>query len=386
MNNPLSRTGRALFAPLLWLHHRLLPRDESVGWVPYLWLPYLSFFLLTGIVRQQTWPFWIAISLATVIFLFLYFRFYWAAIHERYRIFAAIALLGLVCLPINGQVFVMYAAGFCGFAESMRKSLLLLGGLLAAMMLEAFVLGMPYYFWVYALVFGVLLGLANAYFGELHRKNAVIRQSQEEIRRLAATAERERIGRDLHDLLGHTLTLITVKAELAAKLAERNLAGAVHEIREVETISRNALQQVREAVGGYRNGGLAGEIVNARIALDAANIALKECTLKAALPSEHDSLLSMVLREAITNVVRHSGARECRIRIETDRAHAALYVEDDGRGGGMKEGNGIHGMRERLRAFNGNLEIESNPLGTSLCASLPFMPQLPDNKDILVSD
>ncbi|HET7921251.1 MAG TPA: sensor histidine kinase [Gammaproteobacteria bacterium] len=371
----LTRFGRAFVAPLLWLHRRLLPRDESVGWVPYLWLPYLSFFVLNAIYVQDDWSLRFAAGLALMVFLFLFFRFYWAGIRERYRIFTAITVLGLVCLPINGQTLLLYAAAFCGFTESMKRSLLLLASVLAAAVLESFIFGIPYYYWIYLVTFGLLLGLANAHFGEMHRKNAELKRSHEEIQRLAATAERERIARDLHDLLGHTLTLITVKAELASRLAERDLPDAAREIREVECISREALQQVREAVGGYRNGGVAAELVNARIALDSAHIALGECDVGASLPARHDAMLALILREAVTNVVRHSGARHCTIHLETVNDTARLWVEDDGRGGRFIEGNGIRGMRERLGTLDGDIEIRSSLAGTSLCASLPLSPR-----------
>lgn len=378
MNTLLSRAGHGLTAPFLWLHRHLLPQDEWVGWTPYLWLAYLTFFFFIWWNPSISAYGWAMTWLAALVFLVLYFRFYWFndGAPERFRVIASITLLGLIFIPYlgNGQVLIIYAAAFAGFSGSMKKGLVVLAIIMGAMVLEAILFRLTPWVWFSGLFFGSMIGLGNIYFAEMGRKNRVIRQSQDEIRKLAATAERERIARDLHDLLGHTLTLITVKAELAAKLAERDLADAAREIREVEMISRNALQQVREAVGGYRSGGLAGEMVNARIALDAANIALKECQLSAPLPAEHNALLSMVLREAITNVVRHSGAHECRIHLEINTTAAKLCVEDDGRGGRFEEGNGIRGMRERLHALDGDIEIRSNLAGTTLCASLPLLP------------
>ncbi|MHB8425853.1 MAG: sensor histidine kinase [Gammaproteobacteria bacterium] len=377
----LKKLWQPVTAPALWLHHRLLPDDEWIGWTPYLWLPYLGFFFIDWSGVRHDALYWMTTAAAAAVFLVLYFRFYWVCTRERsrerYWIFAAITLLGLMFLKFNGngQVFIIYASACCGFTGSMRKSLLLLAIILGAVLLEAALFALTPWIWAFGLFFGAMIGVANAYFGEMNRKNKVIRQSQEEIRHLATTAERERIARDLHDLLGHTLTLITVKAELAAKLAERDMPGAVREIREVERISRDALQQVREAVGGYRNGGLAGEVINARIALSAANIALSECAVTAELPAGHDALLALVLREAVTNVVRHSGAHACVIRVETADGRVRLYVEDDGRGGRTKEGNGIRGMRERLLALDGELEIQSNLTGTCLCATLPLARQ-----------
>lgn len=314
--------------------------------------------------------------LAALVFLILYFRFYWSRrTTERLWIIAAITLLGLVFVAYqgNGQVFIIFAAAFCGFTGSIRKSLRLLAIILTALMLEAALLRLTPWVWAFGLFFGAMIGVANAYFGELGLKNKALKQSQEEIRRLAATAERERIGRDLHDLLGHTLTLITVKAELAAKLAERDLAGAALEIREVERISRETLQQVREAVGGYRSGGLTGELANARVALTAADVQLSDKVVPPELSPVQDSVLAMVLREAVTNVIRHSGAQHCRIKLENQDRQLRLLIEDDGRGGKVQEGNGIKGMRERLREISGHLEIDSSHSGTRVAILLPMI-------------
>ncbi|MGH8278725.1 MAG: sensor histidine kinase, partial [Gammaproteobacteria bacterium] len=227
--------------------------------------------------------------------------------------------------------------------------------------------------WLPGLFFGAMVGLMNIYFGEMHRKNQALKQSKEEIRKLAASAERERIGRDLHDLLGHTLTVITVKAELAAKLADRNLPAAAREIRDVERISRDALAQVREAVGGYRSGGLTGELANARVALTAANVKLAEkIEPPNRLTPAQDSALAMVLREAVTNIIRHSGAQHCRIELENGDPDLHLLIADDGHGGELREGNGLKGMRERLQELSGKLEISSGHDGTQLAIRMPL--------------
>ncbi len=360
-------------APLLWVHHRLLPRDEWVGWVPYLWLPYLAFLYIPWPGEPVSPLFWALRALAGAVFLVLYFRIHWARTHERYWLIAAMAALGLLFMvgPGNGQVFIIYAAAFCGTLGSMRRSFLALGAIIAATLIEAAALWLPPWYWGFGVFFGLMLGLADIYFGDARRKNRALKQSQAEIRKLAATAERERIARDLHDLLGHTLTLITVKAELAAKLAERDLAGAAREIREVEAISREALRQVREAVGGYRSGGFAGELANTRVALAAADVRLDERIVPSQLTPEQDSALALALREAVTNVVRHAQARQCRIELASRGGELELSIEDDGRGGEFREGHGLAGMRERLRGVSGNLRIASDAAGTRLAIRLP---------------
>ncbi len=376
---------------LLWVHHRLLPRDEWTGWTPYLWLPFLTFFFLNYTDKPFGALRWTIYAIAGIAFIILYFRAYYAMHHGSNRelgwIIAAITLLGCGFMWPNGNglAFFIYAAAQCGGLGSVKKGLLALLLVVAACVISAAAIRLNIELLVYILFIVVILGLANLYFGEMNRKNRALKLSQEEIRKLAAGAERERIGRDLHDLLGHTLTLITVKAELAAKLAERDLAGAAREIRDVERISREALAQVREAVGGYRSSGLTGELANARVALTAANVKLAEKVEPPNLSPAQDSALAMVLREAVTNVVRHSGAQHCRIRLENHNDQLRLLIEDDGRGGKVREGNGLRGMRERLQALSGQLEIASDQAGTRLAILLPAIdPDVRDNRTVLI--
>lgn len=383
MNTTTKNIWQTVARPILWVHHRLLPRDGWFDWTPYLWLGFLAFYILNfrnaypGAPAGNTTTLTINI-IGILIFLCLYFRYYWHKQKEKPWIIAAIACFGYVFYtipPFSGYIFIIYAAAFCGYIGTMRKGFIALIIITALFAVEGlsihWLYQVPNILWGIGTFIGLIIGLTNIYFGELNRKNKALKQSEEEIRRLATTAEGERIGRDLHDLLGHTLTLITVKSELAAKLAERDLPGAAGEIREVERISRDALQQVREAVGGYRSGGLAGELANARVALTAANVELAENVDPPKLSPDHDSVLAMVLREAVTNVIRHSGAQHCRIELENGGRAVRLLIADDGHGGKWHEGNGLKGMRERLQTAAGKLEIDSGHGGTRLTVLLP---------------
>lgn len=373
-------------APFLWLHHRLLPRDSATGWPAYLWLIWLGFFFIPWGLQSTAAETKIATVVALALFLPLYFRYYWARAAERLWIIAIITALGCAMMPfsISGGGLLIYAGAFVGYSLRPSLALTVLSGLAAACSIEYLLLGIPLGQWLWAPVVTVMIGLANVWGAERHRQHCALQKSQDEVKRLAAMAERERIGRDLHDLLGHTLTLITVKAELAAKLAERDMIGAAREIREVERVSREALQQVREAVGGYHTGSVSGELANALAALTAADIGLTAKTDSCELSDLQDSLLAMVLREAVTNVVRHSGAQNCRIELDSCNHGIRLMVEDDGRGGKMHEGNGLKGMRERLRAISGKLDIASDRTGTRLAILIPANEQsAPDNNSVL---
>ncbi|HEX2668049.1 MAG TPA: sensor histidine kinase [Gammaproteobacteria bacterium] len=377
-----------LARPLLAMHRRLLPNADWAGWTPYLWLLYLGFFFVPwpGMEPWDT-PKWVFSIAAALIFMVMYFRSFSCQRRELHRILAGITTLGYIFVIYtgNGHTFIIYACALSSHYGNLRRSLTALGLILIGFTLEAtclaFLPGFGYshtiWFWLPTFMIGGIIGAANAWFADDEAKRRVISQSQEEIRRLAATAERERIARDLHDLLGHTLTLITVKAELAARLAERNVAAAAKEVRELESISRDALRQVREAVGGYRNGGLNGELVNARVALDAARVELAADVDARGCPATHDNLFALVLREAVTNILRHSGARRCSVELLRHGMALRLNIRDDGRGGNLREGNGLRGMRERLAALDGSLYIESDRNGTLLTAVLP-LPQLED--------
>jgi two-component system sensor histidine kinase DesK len=205
---------------------------------------------------------------------------------------------------------------------------------------------------------------------EAERTNKKLHMKQEEIERLATIAERERIGRDLHDLLGHTLSLNVLKARLANKLIKKDVDKASQEISDIEQISRDALQEVRDAVQGYRSAGFSGELENALLALEAADITGEFSTADITLEPTQDCVLAMTLREAITNVIRHSGAKRCHVSLSTSDAAIKLEISDDGRGGRFVEGSGLSGMRERLISNGGALNIDSSD-GMKVTASLP---------------
>jgi two-component system, NarL family, sensor histidine kinase DesK len=199
----------------------------------------------------------------------------------------------------------------------------------------------------------------------LRRRGALItelRATQGEVARMAAadavTEERLRFARDLHDLLGHSLSVIVLKAELARRLLDREEApGAARaEVGDVEQIARRALEEVREAVTGYRARSLAAELERARVALEAAGVELQADIADEALPPDVETLLARVLREAATNIVRHSGAISARVTLTQPAAGARLEVSDDGVGGAAplaSGGTGLQGLAERVETAGG---------------------------------
>ncbi|HXC42872.1 MAG TPA: ATP-binding protein, partial [Candidatus Dormibacteraeota bacterium] len=146
---------------------------------------------------------------------------------------------------------------------------------------------------------------------------------------------------------------------------------AGNEIREVEQISRQALSEVRDAIRGYRSQGLPAELAKAKATLETAGVSVKCEAAKLTLPAIHESVLSMAVREAVTNVVRHAQARNCSMRLGQRNGSCHLEIEDDGRGGAHSEGNGLRGMRERVEMLGGTLTRDSQA-GTRITINLPL--------------
>jgi two-component system, NarL family, sensor histidine kinase DesK len=217
-----------------------------------------------------------------------------------------------------------------------------------------------------------LLLVSFAMFGFFHiiRANRELAAARAEVARLAAENERSRIARDLHDLLGHSLTTITVKAGLARRLAEHGDAErAFAEISEVEKLSRRTLGDVRAAVSAHRDVTLTGELATAREVLRAARIASELPASVAEAEPALSELFGWVVREAVTNAVRHSRASRVRITLG---AHF-IEVVDDGHGGlgGVVPGNGLRGLRERVELFGGRLTAEGGLTGFRVRADVP---------------
>jgi two-component system sensor histidine kinase DesK len=201
---------------------------------------------------------------------------------------------------------------------------------------------------------------------EVHRTQRVtaLRLARAEVEALARIAERERIARDLHDLLGHSLSIVALKSELAQRLLTRDPDRARTELEEVRDVARTALSEVRTAVRGYRvssGAGLRKELETATRSLETAGVEPDIRTgpelISQRLDAEHEGVLALSLREATTNVIRHADAKRCRIEfIDEGDAHG-LEVHDDGRGSGGRFGFGLRGMRERVASLGGQLDV-----------------------------
>jgi two-component system sensor histidine kinase DesK len=375
---------------------RAMEQEKALPWYrklldirnPWIWLAYLPLFFVPWIGQPPS-KLNLVVSLAGLaVFLLLYFYAErvskWEAPRpgealpgRRAVIAPAIATfvlsLGLIPFGGNWPVISIFA---CAMAADLRpaRDAARLSAIFILVSIAAFVwLGLPWYFvamfgvFEFMVVFGKMSGIALA------EKNWVLLRAQEEVRRLAQTAERERIARDLHDLLGRTLTLIALKSDLAVKLGDGEAAR--REMKEVGDAAREGLAQVRGAIAGMTSAGLAHEIAASRDALAAAGIACEVEGGELVVPPAAGAVLAMALREGVTNVIRHAGAKHCRIAIEHDGENVKLVVSDDGQSGRFREGAGLTGMRARLAAAGGRLRIRAGHGGTRIAAAIPAGPQ-----------
>ncbi len=354
---------------------RLLPQDPELGWAPYAYLIYAAFFVAM-IPAPPAWPYELPLSLlGLAVFLALYFRGYWASSKEILWIILGITLIGGLLTPGNftGGAFFIYAAAFAFRAGPPRLAAAILAAILAAGMALAAWKTLPVFAWLPILIFVPIIGGLNIHEGEIRKAQKALLRSQEEVERLAKVAERERIARDLHDLLGHSLSVIALKSELARKLALEQPEKAAAEMRDVESISRRALKEVRSTVTAYRQADLARELEGARAALTAAGVRFEIEGDLPELDPLREATLALAIREAVTNVVRHAQARTCHLRFTPRPEGLDIEIVDDGQGSGSEEGSGLTGMRERIAALGGNLQRNSEA-GTRLRIHLPADP------------
>jgi two-component system sensor histidine kinase DesK len=230
--------------------------------------------------------------------------------------------------------------------------------------------------WTLALIV-FLAGAISLVLARLLMTIAALRQAQGQLASIAVTDERERFSRDLHDLLGHTLSLIVVKAEAVRRLSQRDPSAAMQHTVDIESIGRQALEEVREAVSGYRRTTLGAEVARAVDTLEAAGIAVEVSLPDLPLPAPADDALAWAVREGATNVVRHSAARSSRLAVTCTDGTARLELIDDGSGAAVPTGgagNGLAGLGQRLSAVGGALESGATADGFRLVATVPVGP------------
>lgn len=339
------------------------------GWTRYLCLFPVVYVPLSLYPYSSEYAFIVVGSF--VIFLPLFFLVF--RMRESLIPIPLVAILGLgMLMPIAPvtSVYYAYVASLAGFTLSRRLALVFILITIFIVGAESWLFNLDIDLWAPTTIMVIVFGGFCFHATQTLRANAELKSRQEEIQRLATIAERERIARDLHDLLGHTLSLTILKAELARKLIPVKPEDTLRELEDIEAICREALTQVRETVEGGRTIGLRGEVESVTKALKSASIEREMSIGEFTLPPKIESAIAMILRESITNVIRHAGAKHCKITLFQDNKQVLLSVDDDGRGSIFREGSGIKGIRDRVKELGGSMSICDSE-GVKLNISLP---------------
>lgn len=292
----------------------------------------------------------------------------------------ATVVLAAVVVPLNsgGAVLLVYAAAMLGSVWPRREAIRAFAGLslllVVLTVLSSLRVEEPYYLLtasVPSAAFVWIIGLTAMDEARRDREQRQLRIEHARVEHLATATERERIARDLHDLLGHTLTSVVVRAQLVQRLATSDAPRAAEEGAAIESAARDALATVRETLSGWRQVDLDTELDVARDALAAAGVELRlERDASLTFAPSVETALAMALREAVTNVVRHADARVCRVALHVLDGEVHLEVRDDGHGGRVTDGAGLTGMRERIVALGGRVERHLVD-GTRLVVAVP---------------
>ncbi|MEO6090691.1 MAG: sensor histidine kinase, partial [Umezawaea sp.] len=269
-----------------------------------------------------------------------------------------------------------YAAACAGLTETRRTALRWMGFLsaLTVFFSAVSVVPMPYRLWnlIPPLIFIWVIGLVQIAEAARARDHTELRMANARIEHLATVSERERIARDLHDLLGHSLTAVVMRAQLVKELVDVDPVRARAEVLEIERTAREALTEVRATVSGWRQASLEAELDVARGTLASSGVELhvrRDPDLALVGSTEH--ALALAVREAITNVARHARARTCHVGVHAVDGELRVVVADDGVGGQGADGNGLSGMRERIAALGGRV-LRTGTAGTTVTIAVPL--------------
>ncbi|MFI5675095.1 sensor histidine kinase [Streptomyces cellulosae] len=374
---PLMRLGEAPSR-----RRDLLPKVLWIGvWLVFLSSP-VTDLASGGHTTGGTVAGWLGLAAFVGIYLTLVFRNIGRSAMPPRWVGALIVVLGVLAVLLSltlGRHWLglfVYVSVACGATLPLRAAYWTIPSTAATMLLVGLHVGEDEALDLLLLV--LLIGFAMTGVRQLVRTTVELRQARATVAQLAANEERLRLARDLHDLLGHSLSLITLKSELAGRMLPAHPDKAAQQVADIEQVSRQALVDVREAVTGYRRPRLSAELAGVQVALTAAGV-IAELPSEPDLtgvPEESESALAWALREAVTNVVRHSGARRCTVglvRQQTlDGPVLELSVEDNGSGGsGSGPGNGLTGLTERLEKAGGSLDATGTRHGFRLVARVP---------------
>ncbi|MFH5778644.1 sensor histidine kinase [Heyndrickxia oleronia] len=366
------------------LRFQIFPK--RYGFFPYMFLVYLALpvFYIAGETGLRRIIGFILLG----IFLFTYRQLYFSVsnvVAFSYCLAIQMAIVFLFSMFYDPNLLFMgfFPANFIGWYFDKKKFMIALISFILMELIPAFYHGLFFSTnTLYILPFLVIMILSPFGIRSMNKRMELekqLDQANEKIKELVKREERTRIARDLHDTLGHTLSLITLKSQLVEKLTKIDPERAQIEAKEIEKTSRSALKQVRELVSSMRAITIAEELIQVQEILQAAGIAYHHegLTDLSNIPPLTQNIISMCLKEAVTNVVKHSKAKNCSITIQSTTDSLRFIVKDDGIGLNNKNenGNGLKGMEERLSLIDGILLL-SHQKGTSLELQIPIIKKL----------
>ncbi|MEO1244236.1 MAG: sensor histidine kinase [Pseudomonadota bacterium] len=339
------------------------------------WLVFTSFFFVKFF--YVTPPVWEVLLSAAAISVFLASYFTAFRNYRKPRALRAPSFvmlgIGVLMAPVNpgANVFFSYPAWFLGRAYPPRQALLAIAGIGVLAVALTLVFDLDIDFVMPALLLSCGLGLMSLASRRFEETQQALRSSREEAEHLGRIAERERIARDLHDTIGHSLSVIALKSELAAGLARDGEPHAADEMLAVNRVARQSLAEIRATLSGYWELSLDAELKALTASLREAGIQTKLDVMTIDLPVHTETALAMCLREAVTNVIRHSEASACRIELKVEAESAVARVSDNGNVRTIEPGRGLGGMRQRVEQMSGDLQIAVQD-GTRLVVRLPL--------------
>lgn len=352
----------------------LLPDQSNFHYGPYIWLIYLTIFITDLYFNHTVEYSFLYATIGIIIFLVTYFNTYRTSSKNiKWNILIILIIASLMAqLAAGASVFFVYGSSFCCSLGSTKKAFMGLVFIAIWIILLTWFFKFVGAFYIPALAFSLMIGSVNIYQHNIALKHKELILTQQEVRDLARISERERIARDLHDLIGHTFSVITLKAELAGKLIDKDLRKARNEILELETISRDALKQVREVVTGYRSSDLNTELAHAKYVLESNDIHFDYEFENFKMDDAVNKELAIILKELITNILKHAKANHVFASIKLIKQSIVLKVEDDGQGfpADRQHGFGLTGIEERVTKLSGCFTIQSDR-PTSLKVLIP---------------
>ncbi len=344
-----------------------IPTAARLGWAA-IWLVFLGYpigdIVGAGYSPAKAVVAWVCL----IAFAATYLLAMWICLSLVPRVATGVLLLPMAVLFVEGITLTLVFRGgwsgvlvYCGVCAGWTLRWRILVPVLLALGVFMVVSGaLIGYAWAdlgFLSFLTVALGFTMLAFRRLIATVVELRTARAEVARLAISDERLRISRDVHDILGHSLSVIALKAQVARRLMHTDPEAAAQAIGDVETVARDSLVEVRGMVTGYRQRSLADELQGARDVLDAAGIAFAVTRGNGVPPAPVDSLLAWTVREGVTNVLRHSRAHHCEISLSSSDTGFTVAIVDDGVGGVANAGgSGLHGLRERVGAAGGRVD------------------------------